>query len=331
MSETVIRTDRLGRDFKSIKAVDDLSLEVPAGIVFGFLGPNGAGKTTTIRLLLGLIEPTRGRAEVLGRDVRTRAAEIRSLSGALLEQSGLYERLSAADNLELYGRIWRLPPEDRRSRSRELLTHFGLWDRRDEQAGRWSRGMKQKLAVARTLLHRPRLVFLDEPTAGLDPVAAASLRDDLAGLASREGTTVFLTTHNLDEAERLCRRVAVIRSGRLVAEGPVEELKRGPAAPATDIRGRGFTPALAACVGALAGVARVEATDGRLSVFWTAAADNAALLRVLVDSGAEVEEVASRKATFEDAFLKLVQGGDGGPDRQERTNEPKESGPCSAM
>ncbi len=326
MSATpIIRTERLGRDFKTVTAVDDLTLEVPAGIVFGFLGPNGAGKTTTIRLLLGLLEPSRGRAEVLGRDVRGDAGGIRALAGALLEQNGLYERLSAADNLDYYGRIWRLPAADRRARVRELLTHFGLWDRRDEQAGRWSRGMKQKLAVARTLLHWPRLVFLDEPTAGLDPVAAASLRDDLAGLAAREGTTIFLTTHNLDETERLCRRVAVIRAGRLIAEGPVEDLKRGPAAPATDVRGRGLTPALADRLRALAGVARVETADGRLAVFWAGAPDTPALLRALVEGGAEVEGIAPRQATFEDAFLKLVRDTDGG------TDTAQENAPCSTI
>jgi ABC-2 type transport system ATP-binding protein len=319
MSETIIRTANLGRDFKTVRALDSLDLEVPAGIVFGFLGPNGAGKTTTIRLLLGLLEPTRGRAEVLGRDVAAHGPEVRGLSGALLEQSGLYERLSAAQNLEYYGRIWRLSEADRRARIRELLTHFGLWDRRGEQAGLWSRGMKQKLAVARAILHRPRLVFLDEPTAGLDPVAAASLRDDLAALAAREGATVFLTTHNLDEAERLCQRVAVIRAGRLLAEGPVEELKRGPAAPATDVRGSGFGPAVLGRIGALAGVDRIEAADGRLAVFWKEAVDTPALLRTLVDGGASVDEVTARKATFEDAFLKLVQ------------DERQENESCSAI
>jgi ABC-2 type transport system ATP-binding protein len=318
-TDTVIRAERLGRDFKSVRALDGLDLEVPAGIVFGFLGPNGAGKTTTIRLLLGLLEPTRGRAEVLGRDVASRGAEVRALAGALLEQSGLYERLSAADNLEYYARIWRLSEAERRSRVRELLTHFGLWDRRAEPAGRWSRGMKQKLAVARALLHRPRLVFLDEPTAGLDPVAAASLRDDLAGLAAREGTTVFLTTHNLDEAERLCRRVAVIRAGRLLAEGPVEDLRRGSNAPATEVRGRNLGPDLVARIGALPGVARAEAAEGRLTVTWADAPDTSALLRLLVDGGAEVDEMAARRATFEDAFLKLVR------------EEAKENASCSAI
>ena len=319
MSDMVIRTTKLGRDFKTVTAVDGLDLEVPAGIVFGFLGPNGAGKTTTIRLLLGLLEPTRGRAEVLGRDVAAHGAEVRALSGALLEQSGLYERLSAADNLEYYGRIWRLAASERQARIRELLSHFGLWDRRAEQAGLWSRGMKQKLAVARALLHRPRLVFLDEPTAGLDPVAAASLRDDLAALAAREGATIFLTTHNLDEAERLCHRVAIIRAGRLLAEGPVEELKRGPAAPATDVRGRGFGPALIERVGALPGVARIDAADGLLTVFWKETADTSVLLRALVDAGAEIDELSARKATFEDAFLKLVK------------DEQQENASCSAI
>jgi len=319
MSEIAIRTDKLGRDFKTVTAVDDLTLEVPAGAVFGFLGPNGAGKTTTIRLLLGLLEPTRGRAEVLGRDVAARAGEVRALSGALLEHSGLYERLNAEDNLEYYGRIWHLPAADRKARIRGLLEHFGLWDRRRELAGAWSLGMKQKLAVARALLHRPRLVFLDEPTAGLDPVAAASLRDDLSSLAAREGATVFLTTHNLDEAERLCSRVAIIRSGRLLADGPVEDLKRGLAAPAVDVRGRAFTPLLLERVGALPGVARVETADGRLSVFWEAAPDTPRLLRALIDGGAEVEEVAVRKPTFEAAFLKLIK------------DETEEEASCSAI
>ena len=193
---------------------------MPRGIVFGFLGPNGSGKTTTIRLLLGLLEPTAGQARVLGFDLRTQADEIRARTGALLEHSGLYERLSAEDNLEFYGRVCRLPANVRRKRCEELLGNLGLWDRRKEPVGTWSRGMKQKLAIARTLLHRPTLIFLDEPTAGLDPVAAAALHDDLTALVAQEGVTVFLTTHNLAEAEKLCQQVGVINQGRLIASGP---------------------------------------------------------------------------------------------------------------
>jgi len=177
MTEIAIRTENLSRDFGSIKAVDGLSMEVPGGIIFGFLGPNASGKTTTINLLLGLLEPTSGRAEVLGFDTRTQASEIRTRSGALLEYPGLYEQMSAEDNLEFYGRVWSMGAAERQARVKELLAHFGLWERRRESVEKWSRGMKQKLATARALLHRPSLVFLDEPTSGLDVVAAASLRD----------------------------------------------------------------------------------------------------------------------------------------------------------
>lgn len=173
MLEPVIRTEHLSRFFGRLKALDDLSIDVPAGIVFGFLGANGAGKTTTIHLLLGLLEPSAGRASVLGFDTHTQGDAIRTRAGALLEFSGLYEHMSAEENLDLYGRICHMPAADRRARTKELLVHLDLWDRRKDQVGTWSRGMKQKLAVARALFHRPPLIFLDEPTSGLDPVAAA--------------------------------------------------------------------------------------------------------------------------------------------------------------
>ena len=156
-------------------------------LFLGFLGPNGAGKTTTIHLLLGLLEPTQGKARVMGFDTRSQADEIRNKSGALLEFSGLYERMSAEDNLDLYGRIYRMSGPKRKTRTKELLTHLDLWDRRKEKVDNWSRGMKQKIAIARALFHHPSLVFLDEPTAGLDPVAAAALacRPDQPGRQRR--------------------------------------------------------------------------------------------------------------------------------------------------
>ena len=239
-ADCAIRTEGLSRDFGSLRAVDGVSLEVPVGAIFGFLGPNGSGKTTTIRLLLGLLEPSRGTATVLGRDTRTDGAAVRECCGALLEHSGLYERLTARDNLDFYARVWHLPGPERERRVRELLDGLGLWDRREEIVGTWSRGMKQKLAVARTLLHRPSLVFLDEPTAGLDPIGAAALRDDLTDLARREGVTVFLTTHNLAEAEKLCDQVAVIRSGRLVAIGRPDELRSQARRDRMEVTGAGL-------------------------------------------------------------------------------------------
>jgi ABC-2 type transport system ATP-binding protein len=258
MSEPIIRTEHLSRTFGKVTAVDDLSLSVPEGIVFGFLGPNGAGKTTTIHLLLGLLEPTKGRAWVMGLDARTQANEIRARTGALLEFAGLYERMTAEDNLDFYGRIYRMRPSERKARIKELLTHIDLWDRRKEQVVRWSRGMKQKLAVARALFHHPKLIFLDEPTAGFDPVAAAALRTDLSTLVAREGATVFLNTHNLTEAEKLCAQVGVIRNGKLLTVGNPDKLRMGKANPHVEIMGRGFTEELLASLRGRPEVAGVQ-------------------------------------------------------------------------
>jgi ABC-2 type transport system ATP-binding protein len=305
-ASAIIRMEGLTRTFGSVRAVDGLDLEVPAGTVFGFLGPNGAGKTTTIRLLLGLLEPTAGRATVLGCDTRDGGGGIRERSGALLEHHGLYERLSAEENLAFYARVWRMGGPARVDRIRELLAPLGLWDRRKEPVGRWSRGMKQKLAVARALLHRPTLLFLDEPTAGLDPVAAASLRDELGGLVGREGVTVFLTTHNLAEAERLCGRVAVIKQGRLRAVGHPDELKARSATRA-EITGRGFTGATLAAVRARPGVVRAELQHGRLVLELAESADTAPLVALLVQSGALVEEVRKDTGSLEDVFLTLME------------------------
>jgi len=305
-----IRTKQLTRDFATVRAVDGLSLEVPEGIVFGFLGPNGAGKTTTIRLLLGLIEPTSGSLEVLGYSGSDSSDSIRANSGALLEHTGLYERLTALDNLDYIGRIWHIPDSARRDRIRELLTHFGLWDRRSEKVNSWSRGMKQKLAVARTLLHRPRLVFFDEPTAGLDPVAAASLREDIAGLVSRDGTTVFLTTHNLTEAEKLCSLVAVINKGKLLTMGHPDELRAKTGRQRVRVSGGGFTEGVIAAVRERPETAAVEQVNGALLIELNEHGGMTPLLRVMLDNGAHVDEVRRENATLEDAFLKLMEESD---------------------
>ncbi len=300
--------DQVTRDFGPTRALDHLNIEVPAGIVFGFLGPNGAGKTTTIRILLGLIEPTQGRAQVLGHDTRTGSDWIRHHAGALLEHHGLYERLSAEDNLMFCARAHGLSRGEARSRIRELLDGLNLWERRHEAVGGWSRGMKQKLAVARALLPRPALVFLDEPTAGLDPLASASLREVLADLAAREGVTVFLTTHNLAEAEKLCARVAVIRSGRLVAVGPPDELRARREGARVEVRGRGFEEAVLAEVARLPEVAGAEVVGDVLQVdLVEAGARFAPVVRALVGLGVEVEEVCRVHASLEEVFVSLME------------------------
>lgn len=308
------RTHQLSREFVIsngvvLRALDDFTLEAPAGIVFGFLGPNGAGKTTTIRLLLGLLEPTSGAAEVLGFDARKQSQQIRERTGALLEHSGLYERLSAYDNLDLFARIWHLRAADRRARIRELLDQFGLWDRRDDSVGTWSRGMKQKLAVARAILHRPQLVFLDEPTAGLDPLAAAALRDDLASLAEREGTSIFLTTHNLTEAERLCGMIGVVARGRLLAAGHPDQLRASVPNARIEIIG-GNLEAARPGLADLNAVRTTHMENGRLIVELESGARAAPIVAALVQAGAEIEEVRKGVASLEEAFLSLVETDD---------------------
>jgi ABC-2 type transport system ATP-binding protein len=302
-----ISTQNLSRRFGNTLAVDDITMEVPRGIVFGFLGPNGAGKTTMIRLLLGLLEPTGGRAAVLGFDTRSQADGIRQRAGALLEHAGLYERLSAEDNLDFYGRVWHIPGDERRARVRELLSHLGLWERRREAVGKWSRGMKQKLAVARTLMHRPELIFLDEPTAGLDPVAAAALREDLASLVASEGATVFLTTHNLAEAEKLCAQVGVIRQGRLLAMGHPDTIRARAGGARAEVLGRGFSEAALAQLRVRPEVAGVEVQNGRLTIDLKGDSSLAPLVSLLVAAGAEVEEVRQGKVSLEEAFLTMME------------------------
>lgn len=311
MNRIAVLVDQLTRDFASdsglVRAVDNLSLEVPAGVVFGFLGPNGAGKTTTLRLLLGLLEPTSGRAEVLGLDTMDEADQVRARCGALLEHTGVYEQMSAEDNLEFYGRVWRLPRGERKARIKELLSHIGLWERRKDPVGKWSRGMKQKLALARTLLHRPALIFLDEPTAGLDVQSAVEVRSDLAALAAREGVTVFLTTHNMTEAEKLCSRVAVIREGGLVAIGHPDELRARAGGPRVEISGKGFTEDALQLLRARPEVGAASASNGHLSIDLAREAATAPLVSLLVSAGAEVEEVRRGKASLEEVFLTLME------------------------
>ena len=302
-----VEVDNLTRDFNGLRAVDHISFGVEQGQIFGFLGPNGAGKTTTINLLLGLLEPTDGRAKVLGYDTRTQADEIRARTGALLEHSGVYEQLTAEDNLEFYGRVYRMPEADRRARIKELLTDIGVWERREERVRKWSKGMKQKLAVARAMFHRPPLIFLDEPTAGLDVVSANAVRDDLEALASREGVTVFLTTHNMSEAERLCSQVAVIREGKLVAIGHPDDLRAKAGGPRVEIVGRGFDARALELLRARAEVAGVVLENRHLEIELNEETDTAPLVSILVGEGAQVEEVRRGKASLEEVFLTLME------------------------
>jgi len=299
--DPIIEIDHLAKRYGDVSALDGLSLSVPTGSVFGFLGLNGAGKTTTISLLMGLLEPSEGSARVLGFDTVESADEIRQRVGALLDENGVYEQMSAYENLLFYARAWRLTPAETETRIREVLTDIGLWERRDDLAGSWSRGMQQRLALARAQIHEPELLFLDEPTAGLDVVSAREVRDQLAQLA-REGNTIFLTTHNMAEAEELCARVAVIRDGRLVAEGEPSALLSDSGHEVTIIGNQLETASVR--IRDRDDVVSAVVEDGRLRLEMTSP-DPSSVVSDLVAAGASIQEV-SRGTRLEDAFLELM-------------------------
>ena len=226
MNSPVISINQLTRRFGETLAVDSLSLEVHAGEIFGFLGHNGAGKTTTVRLLNGVIEPTSGSMRVLGLDPQVDGPALRARTGVLTETPSMDERLTAWDNLSIYADLYGVPRPEVHRRIDDLLAEFDLVERAHEKVGGYSKGMKQRLALARAFLHKPELLFLDEATSGLDPIAAHHVNDLIERMARRENRTVFLCTHNLVEAQKLCDRVAVLEHGRLVALGTPTELTR---------------------------------------------------------------------------------------------------------
>ena len=224
-SEIVISTDQLTRNFAATTAVDHLDLQVHRGEVFGFLGHNGSGKTTTVRLLNGVLTPSSGSANVLGFDPTVDGAKLRRQTGVLTETPSLDDRLSARDTLTIFAEIFGVARHKVNERVDGLLDQFGLIDRAKERVGGFSKGMKQRLAIARTILHDPELIFLDEPTGGLDPVATRDVHNLITRLSRDEQRTVILCTHNLVEAQKLCHRVAVLAKGKVLASGTTSELR----------------------------------------------------------------------------------------------------------
>lgn len=214
--------EHLRREFGSLVAVDDLTLSVSQGEVFGMLGPNGSGKTTTIRMLCGLLEPTSGSAQVAGFDVRTQSEKVRQHIGYMSQKFGLYDDLTVWENLDFYGAVYGLVGRDRRNRMEKLLVELELAERRNQLVGTLSGGLKQRIALACAIAHRPKILFLDEPTAGVDPAARRRFWETIYGLAN-QGTTILVTTHYMDEAER-CGRIAFLSRGHLIALGTAEEI-----------------------------------------------------------------------------------------------------------
>ncbi|OLC57118.1 MAG: multidrug ABC transporter ATP-binding protein [Chloroflexi bacterium 13_1_40CM_4_68_4] len=304
-----IETHGLTRRFDGRVAVEDLSVAIPEGTVFGFLGPNGAGKTTTVRMLAALIARTAGEAIVAGHQLGADDDALRRSVGILTESPGLYERLSARQNLTYFARLYDLTPGRAAEQVERYLRMLELWERRDDPVGTFSKGMRQKLAIARALLHEPPVLFLDEPTAGLDPEAARTVRDFVA-LLRREGRTIFLTTHNLPEADELCDTIAVFQR-RLLRMGTPAELRSGLFGTGTFVRVLGDARAYVATARALPFVREVSAEGDRLSLrIDDPDARNPELIDALIGAGARIRYVEPIRHSLEDVYLRLIgQGG----------------------
>jgi len=308
----MIRTEGLTKIFDGdkrtgkITAVERLDLDVREGEVFGFLGPNGAGKTTTVRVLCTLIRPTSGRAWVNGVEVGDDDTAIRASVGILTEQPGMYDRLSAEYNLDIYARLYGV--SNPAGQVEKYLHMLGLWERRRDPVGSFSKGMKQKLAIARAILHEPKTLFLDEPTAALDPEAAKLVRDFIEELKT-EGRTIFLCTHNLDEADRLCDRIAVFKHHVIKMDTP-SRMRTSLFGRTVDVRLKRVDESMLSAVKRLGFVKSAESRDGGLVVeIDDPESNNPALVKALVEAGAEVQYVTEVRHSLEDVYLSLIANG----------------------
>ena len=300
-----IAIEGLKRVFGAYTAVDDLTLHIATGSVFGFLGPNGAGKTTTVRMLAALIAPTAGIATIAGHTLGQDNEAIRRSVGILTETPGLYEPLSAWQNLLFFARLYDLSDAQAAAQTERYLRMLELWERRGDKVGSFSKGMRQKLAIARALLHEPPVIFLDEPTSGLDPEAARTVRDFIRQLRA-DGRTIFLTTHNLAEAEELCDLIGIFRTKLLRLDSPAR-LRAEASGRGTVIEVQGEASGWEATIRALPCVKTVTSQGSVLTV----AIDdpeqhNPALVAALVTAGAPIRYVQPVLQSLEDVYLKLV-------------------------
>ncbi|MBU7004473.1 MAG: ABC transporter ATP-binding protein, partial [Theionarchaea archaeon] len=276
------------------------------GEVFGLLGPNGAGKTTTIRMICTLIPPTSGKVTVLGNDVSTDPIPVKKSIGLLPETPSVYESLTAQQNLEFFCEMYQVPGEKRTKIIDELLSTFGLEDRRNSKVQTFSKGMRQKLALARTLVHDPPIIFLDEPTSGLDPESAKMVRARIAYMSSEGGKTIFLCTHNLVEAESLCSRVAIIKSGKIVMIGSPGELDSEKEVSYL-VRMEKTDPDIAEYIGGLDYVIDTEKVDGSLRVVLKSTSSAPDLVEEIIGRGGRILDYRRETRTLEDIYLEAVQ------------------------
>jgi ABC-2 type transport system ATP-binding protein len=302
----LIETVNLTKKFGDLTAVDGVTFRVEEGEVFGFLGPNGAGKTTTIRMLCCLISKTSGEAKIANYEIGNDAdsLKIRKIIGLVPDNVGLYESLSAYDNLDFYGKLYKCTETQRKENIQRFLKMLGLWEKRDVMAGSFSKGMKQKLAIARALIHEPEVLFLDEPTVNLDPESSKTVRDFLLEL-KKEKKTIFLNTHNLDEAQQICGRIGVLNT-RLMAIGTPEELERSVTGRKTVIQLERIDDAVLNALKKLS-IGKMTIDNNRLTIdVVNPEKENPVIVRAIVEAGGNVQSVSVVGSTLEDAYLKLV-------------------------
>jgi ABC-2 type transport system ATP-binding protein len=305
--ERMIDLENLTRKFGNLTAVDNVTLHVEKGEVFGFLGPNGAGKTTTVRMLCCLIGKTSGQARIGDFSVEKESdcLQIRKIVGFLPENVGLYDSLSAYKNLDFYGKLYEVPNQKRAENIERLLSLLGIWDRREDAVGTFSKGTKQKIAIARALIHEPQVLFLDEPTANLDPEASKTVRDFILDL-KKEKTTIFLNTHNLDEAERLCDRIAILKT-KLVAVDSPKNLERSLYNRKTIVHLKQVTDSVLAAVEKLGSIKNVRVSENKLILdIDDPEAANPEVVRAIVEADGNIQYVTELRSTLEDVYLKLI-------------------------
>ena len=303
----MIDLENLTKKFGKITAVDGLTLQVKKGEVFGFLGPNGAGKTTTMRMLSCLISKTSGEARIAGYDVDDPedSLKIRKIIGLLPENVGLYDDLSAYGNLDFYGKLYECPETQRKENIEHFLKMLGLWDKRDVTAGKFSKGMKQKLAIARALIHDPQILFLDEPTANLDPESSKTVRDFILQLKKEKKATIFLNTHNLDEAQRICDKIGIFNT-RLMAVGTPEELEESVWGNKTVIQLEEVNNRILEVLDKLS-LSNMVFDSNKLTIdVENPEKENPIIVDAIVAAGGRIQYVTRLSPTLEDAYLKVV-------------------------
>ncbi|MHA1771715.1 MAG: ATP-binding cassette domain-containing protein [Candidatus Thorarchaeota archaeon] len=309
MDDQVV-TSRLTKTFGDITAVDHIDLRVPEGSIFGLLGPNGAGKSTTVRLLCTLLRPVEGSATVAGHDILEEPVEVRQVTGVLPEEGShtLYQRLSVYDNLDYFAKLYGVPDEEISSRIEELLTFMNLWNRKDDLAGQLSTGNRQKLALCRAMLHRPKIILLDEPTASLDPIAAKRVRELILSLAKKYKQTFFINSHNLAEVQRICDRIAIIDEGKILVSGKTTELReRFQTNQVFKIRVTSdFEKAVSIIENAPFTDDVVIEADTISVKITNPYSNNSVLMKMLLDSGIQIIEFAEEEATLEDLYLSII-------------------------